>query len=347
MCLRDTPTQKQMSSIIQRTNGRYQASVMVNGKRFRKDFKAQPDALEWAAQQEIVKPPKEVKVIEPVHDNVTPHTWGHLFSSVYYRVWKGTKGEKTAVLNGSAVVDFFCPELEFKNVTLGDVDAFVADLVAKGNQGSTINRKLAALSKMLRFAHSRGWITTLPVIERKAEPFHRIRFLTDEEEASLLRLMGAKSPYLAELCLFLVDTGCRVSEALRLTWADVNWSQSLVTFWDTKGGGSRSIPMTKRVKEMMIDRNALVDALFPFEVKQSSLNAKWTQVQQEMGLQDDADFVPHALRHTCASRLVQRNIPILTVREWLGHKTLAVTLRYAHLAPQQLVEAVKVLEPQT
>ncbi len=57
-----------------------------------------------------------------------------------------------------------------------------------------------------------------------------------------------------------------------------------------------------------------------------------------------SDGVAHALRHTCASRLVQRGVGLKVVQQWMGHKRIEVTLRYAHLSPTSLLEAVKVLE---
>jgi site-specific recombinase XerD len=60
---------------------------------------------------------------------------------------------------------------------------------------------------------------------------------------------------------------------------------------------------------------------------------------------DDKQAVPHALRHTFVSRLVQRGVPILSVKELAGHKTIDVTLKYAHLAPHNLKSAIDVLEP--
>jgi site-specific recombinase XerD len=65
-----------------------------------------------------------------------------------------------------------------------------------------------------------------------------------------------------------------------------------------------------------------------------------------MGLGEDNQFVPHALRHTCASRLVQRGVPLKVVQEWLGHKTILTTMRYAHLAQSNLMSAMQVLEDQ-
>lgn len=75
--------------------------------------------------------------------------------------------------------------------------------------------------------------------------------------------------------------------------------------------------------------------------------AAWNEAKAEMGLADDRDLVPHVLRHTCASRLVKGGIDIRRVQMWLGHQTLTMTMRYAHLATFDLDNCVAVLEAGT
>lgn len=67
------------------------------------------------------------------------------------------------------------------------------------------------------------------------------------------------------------------------------------------------------------------------------------QIRELMGVEEDRQFVPYALRHTCCSRLVQRGANLRVVQEWMGHKTITVTLRSAHLCPTNFLNAVKVL----
>ncbi len=337
-----------MATITSRPNGRLQASVMVNGKRLRKDFVNKISAESWIISQEANNLHKETGIpFITVPDNAAPVTWLELYTVVYNRVWKGSKGEASVKVNAKAVLDHFGMDTPYRDVTTDSIDGFISTLQHKGNGDGTINRKLAAISKMLRFAHSRGWIEKLPVIERKQEPLNRLRWLSDAEEAEVYQRFSDMGFHdLANLCTFLADTGARVGEALKLEWRDIDVQHKLVRFWDTKNGQARSIPVTTRVMDVLTETDALgLGGSGPFsQIKQTTFNHKWVAVRKAMGLEHDDQFVPHSLRHTCASRLVQRGVPILTVKEWLGHKSLAITLRYAHLAPQQLFDAVKVLE---
>jgi site-specific recombinase XerD len=79
---------------------------------------------------------------------------------------------------------------------------------------------------------------------------------------------------------------------------------------------------------------------------QARFRAIWNEAKLEVGLGYDDQVVPHVLRHTCASRLVQGGIDIRRVQMWLGHQTLQMTMRYAHLATADLDRCVAVLERQ-
>ena len=70
----------------------------------------------------------------------------------------------------------------------------------------------------------------------------------------------------------------------------------------------------------------------------------WNRVRSVMGLENDQQFVIHALRHTCASRLVQGGVSLAVIREWMGHKHIRSTMIYAHLSATSLYEAKNVLE---
>lgn len=221
------------------------------------------------------------------------------------------------------------------------VDGLIGKLRERGNSNATINRKMAALSKLLRKAYKMGNIHNLPEFRRQKERAGRIRFLDREEEDRLFSAVRTRCENSYRLCIFLVDTGCRLGEAIGLIWNDVH--DHRVSFWITKSGRSRTVPLTARARESLVIGG--VRAKGPFSMlNQPNFRAIWNDAKAEIGLGTDLQVVPHILRHTCASRLVQGGIDIRRVQMWLGHQTLQMTMRYAHLATNDLDSCVGVLE---
>lgn len=272
-----------------------------------------------------------------------PKTWFELQNQALNRIWKGTKSEATASVNTQSAVEFLGFAEPICDLSVQHIDSYVDHLQAKGNTNATINRKLSALSKMLKFALDREWITKIPKIQKRKETSGRVRWLTKDEEQKLVdHFLGTSRPDVASLIVFLVDTGARAGEALGVKWKDI--TDDKVTFWDTKNGTPRSVPLTKRVRTLLNNGNS-VNGDGPFSsVNYPEFNYLWQKAKKALGFEDDDQFVPHCLRHTCASRLAQAGVPLLTIKEFLGHKTIQVTLRYAHLAPTQLDKAREVLE---
>jgi len=271
-------------------------------------------------------------------------TLGEAVEKCIEKVWSGKLSEDTAVYRANMVLDFFKSETMLDAITTDMIDGWIARLKQSGNSNATVNRKLAALSKIMTFAHRRGKMTTRPHLERQRESQGRIRFLTQEEEARALAFLAqwGKDCHAEALCV-LVDTGMRPSELWRLEHRDLDFTSGLLSIWQTKNGEARSVPMTQRVQEILKRRSeGTRGPLFPFSNRW--MQNGWDKAKTAMDLTRDDQFVPYALRHTCASRLVQRGVHLAVVQKWMGHKTIGITMRYAHLSPANLMEAVKVLE---
>ncbi|WP_411035038.1 tyrosine-type recombinase/integrase [Shinella sp. BYT-45] len=230
---------------------------------------------------------------------------------------------------------------EFSDFTDELLDRLVAALRKRGNSNATINRKMAALSKLLRKAHKMGDIRSLPEFKRLKEKAGRIRFLEPDEEKRLFAAMHEKSDIYGRFCIFLIDTGARLGEGIGLRWQDIHGER--VTFWLTKSGKSRSVPLTERAAAAIHASERTKRGPFT-GIVQAKFRAAWNEAKQEVGLGAEPDIVPHILRHTCASRLVQGGIDIRRVQTWLGHQTLQMTMRYAHLASGDLDICVPILE---
>lgn len=251
----------------------------------------------------------------------------------------------TARSQGLSLIAILGFDIRLNQIDETHLDMLVKALKANGNTNGTINRKLSLLQAMLKEACYR-WkvIHEIPKFRRLKEPRGRIRVITHEEEQTMdamLRERGEED--MADLVLFLIDTGCRLGEALRLRWRDVNWSQEAGFIWQTKNDAPRVVVLTKRVLAMLKARqNKGLEAPFA-GLSKNHISYVWAKAREEMGLVDDTEFTIHALRHTCATRLVNAGVPLYTVQRLLGHSTIKVTERYAHLAPVALREAQNVL----
>jgi integrase len=228
--------------------------------------------------------------------------------------------------------------VEFDNQLL---DGLVSAFRKKGNRNSTINRKLSALSKVLRKHQKNGQINKLPDFYKLPENNGRIRFLNLEEEDAIFSALHNIEPDYQHLAIVLVDTGARIGEALSLSWAD-QFKQT-VTFWETKSKTPRTVPITQRVNFLLAQiREEKPSGPFQ-QIKYYKFLRAWNEAKEICGLQNDRLIVPHILRHTCASRLAQSGVDIKRIQDFLGHKPLQMTLRYAHLSPKQLDSCAEAL----
>jgi hypothetical protein len=119
-----------------------------------------------------------------------------------------------------AELDALLGGAEFSAFTDQMLDDLIGTLRKSGNSNATINRKMAALSKLLRKAYKMGEVHSLPEFRRQKERAGRIRFLEVHEEVLLFAAIADKSKHYANLCTFLVDTGARIGEAIQLRWGD-------------------------------------------------------------------------------------------------------------------------------
>ena len=252
--------------------------------------------------------------------------------------------EKCQDSRAELCLKFFGAELSPNDIHEEDIEDLTSHLKQRGIKGSTINRYLASVSKILKYAYQRPNVyqmNRVPHIVWQEESKARLRFMTVEEEQIMIKILG-KSPYLS-LFLFLLDTGVRLGEALSFKKDAIQKLDNkyfIVLYGDeTKNGTTRSVPLTRRCV-------AIVNALGDFSHLDYNMTERvWTKLRKDMGLANDKQFVIHCLRHTCASRLAQSGkVELHFIKEWLGHKSYNMTLRYAHLMPKNLLKAVSILE---
>ena len=219
---------------------------------------------------------------------------------------------------------------------------------SEGVGPATINRELATIKHALTKAASWKLIKKeqreeLKGVQKDKEPPGRLRYLTNQEEEDRL-LEGCRGRFKA-LVIIALHTGMRRGELLRLTWEDVDLEQGFIHIPQTKSGERRTLPMNETVWRVLTTLRVRHDIPWVFhddEGRQYGYIRNiflWACKRAKI-----RDFRFHDLRHTFASRLVMNGSPLATVSQLLGHKSILMTMRYAHLSPQHRMEAVRSLD---
>ena len=211
---------------------------------------------------------------------------------------------------------------------------------------ATVNRYKALLSMVYRQGIKNRRITVNPAreIERRKENNQRDRYLLPQEEMALRPAIERRYPTrLPELDIAL-HTGMRRGEQYGCDWSWIDLERRVLTIPRSKHGEKRRVYLNDTAV-------AAFGQLWQFSEGKGMVFAHLYRSDTTVGPRkwfeeavNDANitnFRWHDLRHTFASRLVMKGVDIRTVQELMGHKTIQVTLRYAHLAPQHQLEAVQ------
>jgi integrase len=219
-------------------------------------------------------------------------------------------------------------------------------MLAEGRTGPTVNRYLAALSHVFTVAEKEwAWVESNPLrkVTKYKESRGRLRYLSREEMARLLEACKAsRARDLYPAVLLALSTGMRRAELLGLTWDRVDMKAGRITLEHTKNGERRMVPLQGEalaaVRELV--RRLDTPLLFPSRRhahKPVDLRTHWETALRLAGIED---FKFHDLRHTAASYLAMSGADMLTIADVLGHKTLAMVKRYAHLSDQHKAAAL-------
>jgi integrase len=213
---------------------------------------------------------------------------------------------------------------------------------------STVNRYLAVLSHAFTIAVKEWqWLEDNPLrkVSKPKEPRGRVRFLSDEEREKLLAACKEGSnPDLYLAVVLALSTGARQAEIMTLRWQQVNLAAKVIRLEHTKNGERRVLPLVEYALELMRERTKVrridTDLIFPSRVdptKSVDLRAPWEAALKRA---DIADFRWHDLRHSTASYLAMNGASLAEIAEVLGHKTLQMVKRYAHLSEQHVAGVV-------
>jgi len=262
------------------------------------------------------------------------------------------------------------------------IEAYQSKCISDGKAPATVNRRLATIKHM--FTKAVEWEMVEEEILKKVrrvkllpENNRRLRYLSRVECQALA---DACAPHLRPIVVTALNTGMRKEEILSLEWEkNIDLKHGFILLERTKNGDRREIPINSTLRETLQGLVRHIKSPYVFtdgagnrfkDIKKSFATAikeatvdRCTECNFEGQKGEEKkpgqcpecgakmvrrkgikDFRFHDLRHTFASHLVMSGVDITTVKELLGHKTLAMTLRYAHLAPAHKARAVEILD---
>lgn len=264
--------------------------------------------------------------------------------------WEGGSNEATATLNAAEVVRFLGARANIATYSPDTVRGILSQVVScwreRGLSNATMNRKIAAFSKVLKTAREAGWCALeVPEGFRFKEGSGRTRVVSPGELNSLCTFMSAECGLIAHV---LFHTGLRLGEVFRLQREDARCAYDLqpsLCVRTSKNGTARTVPLTASVAPVVAAAVGRAQTrTYLFATTPQEFRRQWNDARAKMGLSDDPEFVPHALRHTCATNLAKAGVSLPAIQRWMGHKSIRVTMRYAHLNDSQLFEAAKALD---
>ncbi|MDD2723872.1 MAG: site-specific integrase [Methylovulum sp.] len=215
-------------------------------------------------------------------------------------------------------------------------------ITSRGTQRTpaTVVQYMTALSHAFTIAVNEWqWLEDSPMrkVKKPTLPRGRVRFLDEDERARLLTACQASSNQQLYLCVILaLSTGMRQGELMGLKWQDVNLKDNFIILHETKNGERRRVPLAGMALELLREHGKIrrLDTPLLFPSNKEPLNPIDLRKPFENALNaaDIEDFHWHDLRHCTASYLAMNGASLAEIAEVLGHKTLAMVKRYAHLS---------------
>lgn len=337
---------------VRKRGASYLADFMVKGVRYREAFATEKAAERW--EEDAREALAQGRPIPAVVSNVTQGggraaTLEDALRETLKHNWKDAKDSEKLAANVRCFVNWHGAQAHPSTVTTEVVDRYITYLRdALGNSNSTVNRKLSALRVVLKRALRLGMIKTLPLFERQKESTNGSLNYFDfgEEDPILSKLQHRGYDQLYDLVVFLIDTGARISEALKVEYATI--SNGRVRFDDRKNGQFGVVPLTKRAAAAIERRRTRSKhPERPFgDIAYKTGQQVMREVYDSLGGKYALVTQPfHVFRHSCASRLAIRGVDANRIKEWMDHSSLTVTQRYMKLSTTALEDAVTALEP--
>lgn len=326
-----------------------------DGKRVKKRFRKLADAEAWLAKVKVSKQEGTYEEIfgkkdkEKEKEKEKPYLFRDLAAD-YLQAYQGQKafidkkqivGVLVQAFGEKALADINYRELELFRSKRESVPTWCG----KRRTPARVNRELSILRHLFNKAVTWGKLPINPFSRGESlfrkENNERIRYLTQQEANDLL---AACQAHLRPIVETAINTGMRKGEILTLKWSQVR--DGWIYLEKTKSGKGRPVPVNNAQAAVFRELLGNAELKSPY-VFSDEKGKPFNNVQKSF---DSAcrragvyDFRFHDLRHTCASWMVMAGVSLVVVQKQLGHASIKTTMRYAHLAPGHMKEAVNLI----
>ena len=312
-----------------------------------------------AEKRQLLQEKKNAEQAEKERETRENVSFSHIFSTIYFPQATNNKDSESCRREQDLFKGWISPVIG--DLPLKDISPFHLERIKKNMSDAslaarTIRYALAVIRQVFNFSKFNnlfaGESPTTKVKVPQADN-RRFRFLTHEEADKLFKILALKNSQLYEMALISLHCGLRAGEIFPLTWGDIDLDKGMILLKDTKSGRSRTAFMTQIVKNMFAAKNhGKKDSLIFLDKEGNqfkTLSRTFEAVVKDLGFNTGVTdprqkVVFHTLRHTYASWLVEGGVDLYTVKNLLGHSTIAMTERYSHLGNNTLQNAVKVFE---
>ncbi len=269
----------------------------------------------------------------------------------FQRRFKGQASVKNAQSHYKKIRSYFGPNTQLTAISAIWLDQFRQELL-RTVSAKTVNRVVCVLRAMRSDAITFGRLVDVPTWPKQlAEIKIPPRFLSGEEVDAMFAYWAEKAaakPHctydlMIDFVQFRLCQGSRFEESVRVTPRDVNFRTGDVTFWITKNGSPRTVPLLSVAMDIVKRRSQGLgpdDQVFP--IKYATFQRKWAECRDALGL--GGRVVPHVLRHTMATRAVSANVSTAQLMHFGGWRSLSALDHYSHIDTQGLQTMKQALE---
>src|SRR5438477_6940369 len=224
-------------------------------------------------------------------------------------------------------------------ITRAEIEAWRRERMSKCRP-ATINRDLSRLRHMLNLAVEWELLEESPMqgIKFLRENNARTRYLSLDECHRLID--SCMAPHIRAIVTVALHTGMRLGEILNLRWQDLDFSSGFILVQDSKNGQARQVPMDSMISTLLRSWPRLSDLVFTSVLTGGRIVDVRTGFQNACKRAGLTDLHFHDLRHTFASQFVMSGGSLYTCQRVLGHKSITMTQRYAHLSPTYKIKAI-------